>query len=279
MVSSITGKESSVELLDNSQSYSASYTDRALFTDLNRSLLGDEESLQTLIRLVRQNRKRMKFGINTGLRLDAALRLLKKHGIPEPDVLITSAGTEITFAPKLTEDTGWTRHIEKQWTPQQVRRVLKDVPGISLRSADQQSDFKISYLYDADEAPSIDDISARLFQEDQAVNIIFSHGNFLNIVPIRASKGLALRHVVAKFNIPLERVLAIGGSGADEDMMRGNTLAAIVGNRAHEELSQLTEGASIHFARKPYAAGILEAIDFYDFLGECKAPDQATEPA
>ena len=279
MVSSITGKESSVESIDNSQSYSATYTDRALFTDLNRSLLGDDESLQTLIRLVRQNRKRMKFGINTGLRLDAALRLLKKHGIPEPDVLITSAGTEITFAPKLTEDTGWTRHIEKQWTPQQVRRVLADIPGISLRSSDQQSDFKISYLYDAEIAPSIDDISARLFQEDQAVNIIFSHGQFLNIVPIRASKGLALRHVVAKFNIPLERVLAIGGSGADEDMMRGNTLAAIVGNRSHEELSQLTEGASIHFTDKPYAAGILEAIEFYDFLGDCKAPEPEPEPA
>ncbi len=279
MVSSITGKETSLESIDDGDSYSASYTDRALFTDLNRSLLGDDESLQTLIRLVRQNRKRMKFGINTGLRLDAALRLLKKHGIPEPDVLITSAGTEITFAPKLTEDTGWTRHIEKQWTPQQVRRVLADVPGISLRSSDQQSDFKISYLYDAEVAPSIDDISARLFQEDQAVNIIFSHGQFLNIVPIRASKGLALRHVVAKFNIPLERVLAIGGSGADEDMMRGNTLAAIVGNRSHEELSQLTEGASIHFTDKPYAAGILEAIEFYDFLGDCKAPRPEPEPA
>lgn len=279
MVSSITGKETSIEAMYDGQPYSATYTDRALFTDLNRSLLGDDESLQTLIRQVRQNRKRMKFGINTGLRLDAALRLLKKHGIPEPDVLITSAGTEITFAPKLTEDTGWTRHIEKQWTPQQVRRVLSDVPGISLRSSDQQSHFKISYLYDADVAPSIEDISARLFQEDQAVNIIFSHGQLLNIVPIRASKGLALRHVVAKFNIPLERVLAIGGSGADEDMMRGNTLAAIVGNRTHEELSQLTEGASIHFANKPYAAGILEAIEFYDFLGDCKAPTAEAEPA
>lgn len=279
MVSTITGKQSSIEVLDEGQSYSASYTDRALFTDLNRSLLGDEDALQKLIRLVRSNRKRMKFGINTGLRLDAALRLLKKHGIPEPDVLITSAGTEITFAPKLTEDTGWTRHIEKQWTPQQVRRVLSDVPGVQLRSSDQQSDFKISYEYDPEEAPSIDEISARLFQEDQAVNVIFSHGTLLNIVPIRASKGLALRHVVAKFNIPLERVLAIGGSGADEDMMRGNTLAAIVGNRTHEELSQLEEGASVHFANKPYAAGILEAIEYYDFLGECRAPESEAEPA
>ncbi|ASJ71497.1 HAD family hydrolase [Granulosicoccus antarcticus] len=279
MVSSITGKQASSELLEDRQTYSAGHTDRALFTDLNRSLLGDDEALQELIKVVRANRKRMKFCINTGLRLDAALRLLKKHGIPEPDVLIASAGTEITFAPKLTEDTGWKHHIEKQWTPQQVRRVLGEVPGIRPREDAQQSEFKISYLYDSEVAPSLNEISARLFQEDQAVNIVFSHGEFLNIMPIRASKGLALRHVAAKFGIPLERVLAIGGSGADEDMMRGNTLAAIVGNRSHEELSQLVESSRIHFTSKNYAAGILEAMEFYDFLGECKAPEPVSEPA
>ena len=59
--------------------------------------------------------------------------------------------------------------------------------------------------------------------------------------------------------------------------MRGNTLAAIVGNRTHEELSQLVESSRIHFASKPYAAGILEAMEFYDFLGECKAPEPVKE--
>lgn len=273
MVSSITGSNADSELVADRQAYSARHTDRALFTDLNRSLLGDDQALKELVKVVRANRKRMKFCINTGLRLDTALRLLRKHGIPEPDVLIASAGTEITYAPKLTEDTGWKHHIEKQWTPKQVHRVLKEVPGIRPRDADQQSEFKISYLYDAENAPSINAISARLFQEEQAVNVVFSHGEYLNIVPIRASKGLAMRHVAAKFGIPLERVLAIGGSGADEDMMRGNTLAAIVGNRTHEELSQLVESSRIHFASKSYAAGILEAMEFYDFLGECKAPD------
>ena len=259
--------------------FSTNYIDRALFTDLNRSLLGDEDALQTLINHVRSHRKTMKFCINTGLRLDAALRLLKKHRIPEPDVLITSAGTEITYAPKLTEDTAWQRHIEKQWTPQQVRRILADVPGIALRDATQQSDFKVSYQYDPDVAPSIHEISARLLKEEQSVNAIYSHGQYLNIVPLRASKGLALRYVAGHYNIPLERVLAIGGSGADEDMMRGNTLAAIVGNRSHEELSQIAESETIYFTGKPYAAGILEAIEYYDFHGRCAAPVSQPEPA
>ena len=255
------------------KNFQASRVDRALFTDLNRSLLGDDEALKELIGVVRKHRKRMRFGINTGLRRDAALRLLRKHKIPEPDYLITSTGTQVNYAPKLTDDVGWTQHIEKQWTPKQVRRVLGKIPGLSLRDNDHQSPFKISYLYDEGDAPSIEEISAKLYQEDQYVNVIYSHGKYLNIVPIRASKGLALRYVVAASSIPLERTLAIGGSGADEDMMRGNTLAAVVGNSVHEELSNLEQNSSLYFAKKSYAAGVLEAMEHYDFLGECKAPD------
>jgi sucrose-phosphate synthase len=55
-------------------------------------------------------------------------------------------------------------------------------------------------------------------------------------------------------------------------MMRGNTLAVVVGNRHHEELSQLTDQESIYFASQPFATGILEAIDHYDFFNTCEVP-------
>jgi sucrose-phosphate synthase len=56
-------------------------------------------------------------------------------------------------------------------------------------------------------------------------------------------------------------------------MMRGNTLAVVVANRHHEELSKLTEVERIYFAEKPFARGILEAIEYYDFYGECQVPE------
>jgi sucrose-phosphate synthase len=49
-------------------------------------------------------------------------------------------------------------------------------------------------------------------------------------------------------------------------MMRGNTLAVVVANRHHEELSQLVEHEQIYFAKQPYALGIMEAIEHYDFF-------------
>jgi sucrose-phosphate synthase len=48
--------------------------------------------------------------------------------------------------------------------------------------------------------------------------------------------------------------------------MRGNTLAAVVANRHHEELSQLVDTDRIYFANQSHAAGILEALDYYQFF-------------
>jgi sucrose-phosphate synthase len=246
------------------------YHDRALFTDLDQNLLGALESLPAFISLCRDHRKVTAFGIATGRRLDSALSVMKKHSIPLPDILITSGGTEIYYAPKLTLDRAWTRHIERNWTPSAVRRVLEEVDGLLLQPKSEQSRFKISYYIDPEKSPSVDEINRMLLQEDLMVNVIMSFGQFLDVLPIRASKGLALRHVAATREIELDRILVAGGSGADEDMMRGNTLAVVVGNRHHEELSALSEIERIYFAKAPGAAGIMEAIEFYDFFGSCQ---------
>ena len=252
------------------------YHDRAIFTDLDKNLLGNPDSLPELIHVIRENRKLASFGIATGRRLDSTLKIMKKYGIPEPDVLITSAGTEIHYAPKLTQDTAWTRHIEKQWTPQVVRRVLDELPGLVRQPKQEQSRFKISYYIDQDNAPTMEEINQLLYQEDQSVNAILSFGQFLDVLPMRASKGLALRYVAATWDIALDHILVAGGSGADEDMMRGNTLAVVVGNRHDEELSQLEDLDRIYFAQAQGAGGVLEALGHYDFYHSCRAPVESS---
>ncbi len=255
------------------------YHDRAVLTDLDQNLLGDPDSLQRFIRFLRENRKCTDFGVATGRSLESALKVMKRYGIPIPDVLITGVGTEIHYAPKLTADTAWADHIDHGWKPHAIRRVLEGLPGLELQPRDVQSRFKISYYIDHEKAPGLDEINRRLHQDEQAANTILSFGQFLDVLPVRASKGLALRYVAHRWGIPLDHILAAGGSGADEDMMRGNTLAVVVANRHHEELSGLAEIERIYFAQRPYAQGILEAIDHYDFLGECRVPGPATDVA
>lgn len=247
------------------------YCDRALVSDLDFNLIGDEKSLALLLERIRWQRTRSYFIIATGRRFDSTLKLMKKHNIPEPDVLITSSGTEIYHAPKLTADTAWAKHIDHQWTPHIVKALLTGMPGLKLQPASEQSRYKISYYIDP-ELADIEEIKQILYRDEQAVFIQTAFGQFLDILPLRASKGMALRFVVQQLQLELEKVCVVGGSGADEDMMRGNTLAAVVANRYNEELSQLVDVDRIYFSGQSYAAGILEAIEFYDFFGKCRDP-------
>lgn len=249
------------------------YRDRAVFSDLDQSLLGSPEGLAEFVDRIRENRRCTHFGIATGRRLDSAMAILKKHRIPIPDVLITSLGTEIHYAPQLQVDDYWRDHIDYMWKPRAIRRLLADQPGLTLQGKVHQSRFKVSYHYDPEHAPSIDELSALLRTHDLTVNLVHSFGQYLDIIPTRANKGMALRYVAQLSAIPLEHILVAGGSGADEEMMRGNTLAVVVANRHHEELSQLSEVDRIYFSEKPYALGILDAIDHYDFFRSCSVPE------
>jgi len=250
------------------------YRDRAIVSDLDQNLIGNEKSLQQLIEILRQHRKSSKFAIATGRRFDSALRIMRKHNIPEPDILITSGGTEICYAPRYTADIAWSKHIDYEWSPHKVKPILAELPGLKLQPKLEQSHFKISYYIDPDIAPDIEEISSLLHQNEQSLHLNLAFGQYLDVMPQRASKGLALRYIAGRWGIPLERIFVAGGSGADEDMMRGNTLAAVVANRHHEELSQLVDVERIYFAEQPFAAGILEALAYYDFFNECKDPKE-----
>lgn len=249
------------------------FYERLLVTDLDQSLLGDSDGLRQLIELLQRRRQDAGFVIATGRRLDSAQVVIRHHRIPQPDVLITSSGTEIYYAPELYADLPWSRHIDYQWNPKAVQRILAEVAGLKRQERHEQSRFKCSYYIDSELAPELEEILSLLHAAEQSVHAVLSFGQYLDILPMRASKGLALRYVAEQWDIPLAQILVAGGSGADEDMMRGNTLAVVVANRHQEELTDRTDLEPIYFAAAPCARGIIEAIEHYDFYASCREPE------
>jgi len=241
------------------------FCNKAIFTSLDLNLLNDREALSIFLKTIQVHRKSTIFGIATGRRLDDTLIKLKQYGIPLPDVLITEQGTEIHYAPNLTRSSIWQRHINYQWNPLAVRDILAEMPGLEIQPKIYQNIFKISYYMDHT-LVNIQEIRQTLLRNEQAVNAVFSFGQFLDVVPVRASKGLALRWCAEQLGFPLENTLVSGVTGADADMLRGNTLGTVVDNRHLDELSDLVNIDKIYFSTKPHAAGILEAIEHYKFF-------------
>jgi sucrose-phosphate synthase len=250
--------------------------DRFILCDIDNTLVGEAEGLQALLERLHAADSRVGFGIATGRRLESALKVLREWDVPLPDVLITSVGSEIHYGPRLVEDTGWQRHIEYRWKPQELREALAGLPGLRLQAREDQRRHKVSYYVDPAKAPSMREIRGHLRQRDLHANVIFSHDAYLDLLPIGASKGLALRYIGGKWGLSPDRFLVAGDSGNDSEMLCGNTLGVVVGNYSRE-LERLRGRPRIYFARGRCAWGVLEGLEHYDFFNAMRVMDEATE--
>ena len=102
------------------------------------------------------------FGIATGRRLDSAMEMIEELGLPKPDVIDTDAGTQLHYGDSLTPDRSWRKAIGFAWQPDEIRRVLDELPGFYLQDDTHQSEFKVSYEIDPKKSPSITTIKKLL---------------------------------------------------------------------------------------------------------------------
>ncbi len=245
--------------------------DRLLVSDIDNTLIGDRYALRKLIEHLRRTNDRVGFGVATGRRLDSALQILKEWQVPTPDLIVTAVGTEIYYGSRHTPDVGYQRHLAYRWQPSLLQEAMGDIPGILPQPASEQLPFKLSYFV-APDAPPIAEIARHLRRRKLHANVVYSHGLYLDLLPVRASKGCAIRYLAMKWSIPVEHILVVGDSGNDEEMLSGNTLGVVVGNHS-EELEKLRGREHIYFAEGRYAWGILEGIEHYDFFGAMAATD------
>jgi sucrose-phosphate synthase len=236
----------------------------AFISDIDNTLIGDREGVEQLVAWLKQNAGYSVFGIATGRPIDSAVEMLKKHRVPIPDVLITSVGSEIHYGASLTPDRGWANHIRHLWRRDELVKAMQSIAGMQLQSEDNQREFKISYLVDENTMPPVAEIYHHLNSLNLRAQVIYSHGEFLDILPLRASKGHAIRYLAYKWGLSLHQFLVAGDSGNDIEMLLGDTLAVVVGNYS-EELEKLKGMEQIYFAKAHYAKGVLEGMSHYHF--------------
>ena len=240
------------------------YVRRMLVSDIDNTLLGDRAGLDALIRVLRTQPRDFGFGVATGRHLPSTLDVLRQSRVPLPDVLITAVGSEIHYGPDIRPDSGWRRHIQHLWRRDAVASLFTGLPGLTLQSDDQQSEFKLSFNADPDTAPTLRELKALLRQAGLHANLIHSHDVFLDVLPVRASKGQAIRYLAYKWGLPLRAFLVAGDSGNDLEMLVGDTQAVVVSNHS-PELEKLRGLEQIYFAETPSASGILEGMAHYGF--------------
>lgn len=250
--------------------------DRLIISDLDNTLDGDDEALKDFVDMLHDAGRHVGFAIATGRRLDDVLSWIEERNMPRPDVLAAAVGTELYYGKDLMPDAGWKRQISAFWKPDEVRRVLDGVEGLTRQEDHEQTEFKVSYQVDCSVAPSIQRIRRILREAGLRVKVIFSLGMFLDILPIRGGSDLSLRHLAYRWGFAPEQLLVAGDSGNDEGMLKGRTLGVVVGNYG-KELEKLRKLPRIYFAKGHHARGILEGVEYYNFLGHIRIPNDNVE--
>jgi sucrose-phosphate synthase len=247
--------------------------DRFLVTDVDDTLTGDARALDAFKEALEEAGDTVGFGIATGRTLDRALKTLTELGVPTPDILITATGTEIHYGEPLVRDLSWQRQIAYRWQPHQVRESLLSMLGIVGLDEEATTPFRLRFHRDADDGPSLAQIRRRLRREGLRVTSTLDHETDLDVTPVRASPGLAIRFLSHKWNLPPDRFLVAGDSGNDADMLSGETLGVVVANHT-PELEEIRGRPRIHFADGRHGWGILEGIRHYRFFDQIQIPDE-----
>ncbi|MHB8901885.1 MAG: HAD family hydrolase, partial [Thermoguttaceae bacterium] len=138
-----------------------------LISDIDNTLVGDDEALERLVALLEEHGKRFGFGVASGRNVDLAMEVLHDKGIVDVDVVVASVGAEIYYGSQCTLDKGWASHVRAKWRPDRVHQALDPLPFLYLQTQDHpQREFKISYDLDeiidpAEALPRIHDALAK----------------------------------------------------------------------------------------------------------------------
>ncbi|QDU87130.1 Mannosylfructose-phosphate synthase [Pirellulimonas nuda] len=245
--------------------------ERLLITDIDNTLLGDDAALQQLKELLAENHDRLGFGVASGRSLELCMEVLEEYGLQNLDLIISSVGAEVYYGGEASPDKGWATQLRAKWRPDRIHDRLDKLGFLTLQDRDfAQREFKISYDVTGDipveEAEK--QIRAALADAKAPSSVIISHGAFVDVLPHRASKGKAIRRLAAKWNLSLGHIATAGDSGNDADMLAGQTAGIVVGNHS-PELAHLKDlpGTRVYFAKAHCAAGIIEGLHHYGFVG------------
>ncbi len=253
-----------IAIHQRSQRHPLPLVSQMLISDIDNTLLGDRAALRRFLAMLRATPPNLGFGVATGRTLDSAVKILREWNVPVPDVFITAVGSEINYGPELRPDVGWQNFIKHLWRRDAVENALRAVPGLTLQPLENQREFKLSYNVEPAQLPPISEVRSLLREQNLSVQLIYSRQAYLDVLPVRASKGRAIRYLAYKWGLPLRAFLVAGDSGNDHEMLIGDTLGVVVSNHS-PELSSLRGNEQIYFARTSYADGIAEGMAHYKF--------------
>ena len=243
-------------------------------TDLDNTLVGESGPLTILNEKLKQHREEYgtKIVYATGRSLRLYQELYSKNPLLEPDALVASVGTEIYFKNSNNiVDRGWADKLSHKWDKDTILAITKaNFPKLEMQKESEQGPYKVSFFLKEDAAQKVlPQLESLLQEKGFDINLIYSAGADLDILPRRGNKGLAVRHLRSLWKIDATQTVVCGDSGNDISLFCQEEERGIIVGNATSELQQWDREnpANYHYlAQAPCAGGILEGLKHFGFI-------------
>ncbi|MFS0574619.1 HAD-IIB family hydrolase [Sporosarcina sp. 179-K 3D1 HS] len=241
-----------------------------LATDLDGTLVGDEEALRSLLKYYEEQPYDVSFIYVTGRHLSSALLLIEEEGLPVPDILISDVGASIYVGKHFNEDAEWAKRMQANWDPVEIAGIVARFPELKRQLLPNEK--RVSYTMENGDERTVYQVEEALIQEKLPHKLIVSSNRDVDILPMKSGKGEALQYVIDTYANDNVQVLIAGDSGNDLDMLSLDYPSVIVGN-AQEELAILQPDPLLYRATSHCAGGIQEAwMHFYEKMNTEPTP-------
>ncbi|MGM0570030.1 glucosylglycerol-phosphate synthase [Marinobacter sp.] len=233
-----------------------------LATDLDGTFLaGDPENRLKLYQLI-STHPDMTLVFVTGRGLESVLPLLSDPTLPQPDYIICDVGCTVVDGRNQHPVAGIQADIEQCWPGEHVvEDALANFAGLRRQEVPQER--RCSFLCDPDAVT--DEVVAAV--DELACDLLYSAGQYLDVLPPGINKGRTLRHLVEHLEADPENVLVAGDTLNDLSMFEQGFIGVCVGESEPGLLDATESRARVYHATLSGCGGILEAIGHFGFLG------------
>ncbi len=245
------------------------FGNRLLLLDLDSNLECPERNS---LDLLRHNLEKQSFqnnnclGVLTGRSIQAARYRFSELHLPSPRIWICQAGTEIYYGHEEQQDSLWNALISHDWNRTSVLKVLSNLNEyISLQEFKNQSPYKVSYLLKEPDDSILPLIRKRLRQNGVCATPYLRCHWYLDILPLRASRTEAIRHLVLRWGIPLDKIFVVASQQGDADLLRG-LISAVVPAEHDKCLESFRSSNRVFFASGTKLQGLLDGLNHYHFF-------------
>ena len=203
---------------------------------------------------------------NSGRLMKSALELIESSDLPDPDYCICGVGTLIYDYKNKKILKEFSTTLTTGWDISKVQDCLRAEEDIEEQPAKFQDTFKSSwYLYDAS-PDRLKEIEQKLLEAGLQVSLIYSSSRDLDVLPVYANKGNALRWLAKNLGISMEKIIVGGDTGNDSSMFQIPGVRGIVVENAQPELYAATVKSNTYISEQTIADGILEGLLYYGII-------------